>query len=106
MPNLEKHLRYIEERLTRVYQSADSKKAATESGEMVFHNDVLYSQDSQFVWGDFSYEVMSDKFAKNSATLYRVGEFEICFILSSYFSCCYGDTVDNLVAVYKINFIV
>ena len=40
--NLEKDLQYIEERLTRVYESADNKKTATESGE------VLYSSDKPF----------------------------------------------------------
>lgn len=32
--NLEQDLRYLEERLARVYESADMKKAATESGEV------------------------------------------------------------------------
>ena len=34
MPNLEKDLKYIEQRLARVYESAENKKTATESGEV------------------------------------------------------------------------
>lgn len=49
MPNIEKDLRYIEERLTRVYKSAENKKTATESGGIEFYNDVLHSKDSKFV---------------------------------------------------------
>lgn len=36
---LEKDLQYLEERLTRVYNSADNKKAATESGEVSYSFD-------------------------------------------------------------------
>lgn len=34
MPNLEKDLKYLEERLARVYESAENKKTATESGKV------------------------------------------------------------------------
>ena len=34
MPNLEKDLQYLEQRLARVYESVDMKKTATESGEV------------------------------------------------------------------------
>ena len=39
MPNLEKDLQYIEERLARVYESADMKKTATESGVTIYSSD-------------------------------------------------------------------
>ena len=55
--NLEKDLQYIEERLVRVYESADNKKTATESGEVYQNsndnilqknksNDIISNQES------------------------------------------------------------
>lgn len=65
MPNLEKDLQYLEERLTRVYNSADMKKTATESGEAYYYSgskssEQLYNTpdylkpDSEEEWSDFN----------------------------------------------------
>ena len=45
MSNLEKDLQYLEERLSRVYESADMKKTATESGE-VYAKESLSSDEN------------------------------------------------------------
>jgi hypothetical protein len=59
--NLEKDLQYIEERLVRVYESADNKKTATESGEVYYSLTINQARALDIDWDSNNHSSLKEQ---------------------------------------------